>query len=70
MWSAFKGSVDDEYETISDAEQEVIQTMDDKWGPFVPYASLLAAIGQEIVSAAFVVFDQAHGLRPLLGLPE
>lgn len=66
MWSAFKGSVDDEYETISDAEQEVIQTMDDKWGPFVPYASLLAAIGQEIVSAAFVVFDQAHGLRPLL----
>lgn len=67
MWSAFKDTVDDdEYETISDAENEVLQTVQGKWGPLVPYGSLLASTGQEIVSAAFVVFDQAHEFRPLL----
>ena len=66
MWSAFRGSADDEYETVSDAEMEVLQTIEGKWGPFLAHASLVAVIGEEVASAVLTVFDDAHELAPLL----
>jgi ribosomal protein S18 acetylase RimI-like enzyme len=65
MWSAFRGSPD-EFETVADAETEVLQTLEGKWGPFVADASSVAVISDEIVSSALVVLDDAHHRIPLL----
>jgi ribosomal protein S18 acetylase RimI-like enzyme len=66
MWEAFTGTVDDEYPTVANAEIEVRQTLEGKWGPLVTDASLVATIREEIVSAVFVVLDSAHDEAPLL----
>jgi GNAT superfamily N-acetyltransferase len=66
MWSAFQGSGDDEYETVTDAEIEVRQTLAGKWGSLVANASLVALIGRDIVSAVLIVLDAAHDQTPLL----
>ncbi len=66
MWSAFRGSPDDEFDTVADAEIEVLQTLDGKWGPFSADASLVAVIAGEVVAAVLTVFDDAHGRIPLL----
>jgi GNAT superfamily N-acetyltransferase len=66
MWSAFRGSGDDEYETPADAEAEVLGTLDGKWGPLVGQASLVAAAGSDLISAVVVVLDSGHDRTPLL----
>lgn len=66
MWAAFRGSSDDEFDTVADAEAEVFQTLDGKWGPFLAEASLVAVLASEVVSAVLLVLDDAHDRAPLL----
>ena len=66
MWAAFRGSSDDEFDTGADAEAEVFQTLDGKWGPFLAEASLVAVLASEVVSAVLLVLDDAHDRTPLL----
>jgi ribosomal protein S18 acetylase RimI-like enzyme len=66
MWSAFRGSSDDEFDTVADAELEVLETLDGKWGPFLSPARLVAVMGSEVVSAVLTVLDDAHDRTPVL----
>jgi predicted N-acetyltransferase YhbS len=66
MWAAFRGTVDDEGETVAGSEAEVAATLAGKWGPVVWPASLVAEQDGEIVSAAITVLDDAHEGMPLL----
>lgn len=66
MWAAFRGTLDDEGETLDDAEAEITRTLSGKWGSVIWPASLVAHVDDLIVSAAVAVFDNVHQERPLL----
>lgn len=66
MWSAFRGSPDEEFATLADAETEVLETLKGKWGPPLSQASLVAVMGSEVVSSVLTVLDDAHDQTPLL----
>lgn len=51
MLAAYRGTVDDEEETIEEALIEVHKTFDGEHGPFLPACSRVVVIGDELVSA-------------------
>ena len=54
LLAAYRGTVDDEGETESDAIGEVERTLEGYYGPFLPEASFVGENGGQIVGACLV----------------
>ena len=63
MFDAYAGTVDDEGETLADAEAEMARIFAGAYGPFDPECSFLARDAGEVVSASLIT--QFEG-RPLI----
>lgn len=66
MWNAYRGTIDDEYATLSEAVDDAGATLAGKWGPTIGEASLAAVLGDRLVAAVIVVRDAEHEMWPLL----
>jgi ribosomal protein S18 acetylase RimI-like enzyme len=54
LHKAYEGTVDDEGETVLDAQHEVVETVGGKFGDFSWTASLVSEIGNSLVSSSLV----------------
>lgn len=63
MKRAYKGTIDDEGETLDQCIQEIRDTVAGKYGPFLKDASFIACFEDRIVSASLVTMWQG---KPLL----
>ena len=63
MLAAYRGTVDDEGETLEDAVAEVEQVLDGSYGPFASDASFVAERDDGLVGASLVAIAEP---RPLL----
>jgi ribosomal protein S18 acetylase RimI-like enzyme len=54
MLEAYRGTIDDEGETLDDAREEIARTFDGEYGSFLPRASVVAEHGSRLDSASLV----------------
>jgi GNAT superfamily N-acetyltransferase len=66
MWSAYRGTIDDDYVDEAHAIAEAEATLAGKWGPPIWDASPTAASDGSLVAAVICVHDNAHDDVPLL----
>jgi ribosomal protein S18 acetylase RimI-like enzyme len=66
IWSAFHGTVDDDYETPRDADLEALETLNGKWGPMLWAGSFAVESHDEFIGGVIAVRDTAHDLLPLM----
>jgi ribosomal protein S18 acetylase RimI-like enzyme len=62
MLAAYRGTVDDEGETIEDAVAEVEQVLDGSYGPFASDASFVVGGDDGLVGASLVAVWESHPL--------
>jgi ribosomal protein S18 acetylase RimI-like enzyme len=66
MWSAYRGTIDDEYTVEADALADAESTLAGVWGPVIWQASVSAATAGQLVAATILVRDTKHESTPLL----
>lgn len=65
-WNAYRGTIDDEGATLTEAITEAEATLAGAWGPLITTASLAAVVEGRLIAAVVVVRDDKHDRVPLL----
>lgn len=77
MLASYRGTIDDDGETLDDAREEIRRTFEGEYGTFLPHASVVAEDGSRLGSASlvtqfeggpFLAFTMTHPDVKLRGL--